>query len=83
MAAWLVIAVPLVMMLFPLMMERVESRLRSAAVQESELQEFLEQARADEVRELYGYGVRHALETFRRRRTGKKTSSLSWKRARP
>ena len=57
-------------MFFALFMERVESRLRHVAVQENEVEEFLEQARPDEVRALYGHGIGRALELFRLRRLG-------------
>lgn len=56
MTVWFVVAVPLVMMFFALAMERVENRLRHVAVQEEEVEEFLEQARPNEVRALYGHG---------------------------
>ncbi|KAA2262257.1 hypothetical protein F0L68_13300 [Solihabitans fulvus] len=70
MTAWLVIVVPIVIMFFALFMERVEARLRHVAVQEDEVEEFLEQARPDEVRALYGHGIGRALELFRLRRRG-------------
>jgi hypothetical protein len=70
MTAWFVIAVPIVIMFFALFMERVEARLRHVAVQEDEVEEFLEQARPDEVRALYGHGIGRALELFRVRRRG-------------
>ncbi|MCP2164610.1 hypothetical protein [Goodfellowiella coeruleoviolacea] len=70
MTAWFVIAVPLVIMLFALFMERVEARLRHVAVREDEVEQFLEQARPDEVRALYGHGIGRALELFRLRRLG-------------
>jgi hypothetical protein len=72
MTAWFVIVIPLLIMGFALFMERVETRLRNVAVQESEVEEFLEQARPDEVRELYGHGISRALDLFRlRRRDGR------------
>jgi hypothetical protein len=67
MAAWAVIAVPLLIMFFALGMERVEARLQ-VAVGENEVEEFLEQARPNEVLELFKYGIGRALELFRRRR---------------
>lgn len=74
--AWLVLVVPLLIMFFALFMERVEARLRHVAVQENEVEEFLEQARPDEVRALYGHGIGRALELFRlRRRGGRATKS--------
>lgn len=68
MTVWFVAAVPLLIMFFALAMERVESRLRHVAVQENEVEEFLEQARPNEVRALYGSGIGRALELFRLRR---------------
>ncbi len=71
MTVWFVAVVPLLIMFFALAMERVESRLRHVAVQENEVEEFLEQARPDEVRALYGSGIGRALELFRLRRLGR------------
>jgi hypothetical protein len=71
MAVWFVFAVPIVMMFFALFMERVESRLRHVAVQEDEVEAFLDNPRPDEVRALYGHGIGRALELFRLRRRGK------------
>jgi hypothetical protein len=68
MAAWAVIAVPLLIMFFALGMERVEARLRQVAVGENDVEEFLEQARPNEVRELFRHGIGRALELFRLRR---------------
>ncbi|MQA14412.1 MAG: hypothetical protein GEV09_09620 [Pseudonocardiaceae bacterium] len=70
MTVWFAAAVPLLIMLFALAMERVETRLRHIAVQENEVEEFLEQARPDEVRALFGSGIGRALELFRLRRLG-------------
>ncbi len=73
MTVWYAAAVPLLIMLFALMMERVETRLQHDAVQENEVEEFLEQARPDEVRALFGSGIGRALELFRLRRLGRVT----------
>lgn len=71
MAAWAVIAVPLLIMFFALGMERVEARLRRGTVGENDVEEFLEQARPSEVRALFKEGIGRALELLRvRRRTG-------------
>ncbi|TWH21219.1 hypothetical protein JD82_03074 [Prauserella rugosa] len=70
MTVWFVIAVPLVVMLFALGMERVEHRLQHVSVRGEEVEEFLEQAQPEEVRALYGHGIGRALELFRRRRFG-------------
>jgi hypothetical protein len=74
MTAWFVIAIPPLIMFFALTMERLETRLRhvavreNVAVQENEVEEFLQAARADEVRALFGSGISRALELFRLRR---------------
>jgi len=68
MTAWLVAAIPLLIMFFALGMERVEARLRQVAVAENDVEEFLEQARPDEVRALFRQGIGRALELFRLRR---------------
>jgi hypothetical protein len=73
MTAWFVIVVPIVIMFFALFMERVEAKLRHVAVQENEVEEFLESARPDEVKALYGHGIGRALELFRLRRRGRGT----------
>lgn len=70
MAVWFVFAVPVVVMFFALFMERVESRLRHVAVQEDEVEAFLDNPRPDEVRALYGHGIGRALELFRLRGRG-------------
>lgn len=71
MTVWFVFAVPLIIMFFALFMERVEARIRHVAVQEDEVEEFLEQARPEEVRALFGHGIGRALELFRLRRLGR------------
>lgn len=71
MTAWFVIVVPIVIMFFALFMERVEAKLRHVAVQENEVEEFLESARPNEVKALYGHGIGRALELFRLRRRGR------------
>jgi hypothetical protein len=78
MAAWAIIAVPLLIMFFALGMERVEARLRQIAVGENEVEEFLEQARPNEVRELFRHGIGRALELFRLRRRSQARRSVSW-----
>ncbi|CAM4113755.1 hypothetical protein KIPE111705_41080 [Kibdelosporangium persicum] len=69
-AVWFVFVVPLVVMLFALFMERVETRLRDAAVREDEVTQLLEDMRPDEARALYGHGIGRALDLFRLRRRG-------------
>ncbi|ALG14477.1 hypothetical protein ALI144C_29670 [Actinosynnema sp. ALI-1.44] len=70
MAVWFVFVVPLVIMLFALFMERVETRLRNGAVREDEVTQLLEDVRPDEVRALQVSGIGRALELFRLRRRG-------------
>jgi hypothetical protein len=67
MAVWFVFAVPIIVMVFALFMERVETRLRPGAVREDEVEAFLDNPRPDEVRALYGHGIGRALELFRLR----------------
>lgn len=74
MTVWFVIAVPVVVMLFALGMERVEHRLRHVSVRGEDVEEFLEQARPDEVKALYGHGIGRALELFRLRRLAGRTA---------
>ncbi|CRK61052.1 hypothetical protein [Alloactinosynnema sp. L-07] len=83
MAVWFVFAVPVVIMFFALFMERVETRLRHVAVQETDVEEFLESARPDEVRALYGHGIGRALELFRLRRLGGRAAKLRGRKGRP
>lgn len=80
MTVWFVIAVPLMVLLFALFMERVESRLRPMAVQEDEVEEFLDQAQPNEVGALYGHGIGRALELFRLRRLGNRAAGLQARR---
>lgn len=70
MAAWLSVLVPVLVMLFALGMERVESRLRESTVAQEDLEELLDQPRPDEVRALFRQGTGRALELFKLRRLG-------------
>lgn len=74
MTVWFVAAIPVLIMVFALAMERLENRLRHLAtqqnaVQENEVEEFLQAARPDEMRALFRSGIGGALELFRRRRS--------------
>ena len=82
MTVWYVAVVPLLIMFFALAMERVEDRLRHVAVQENEIEEFLEQARDDEMRALFGSGIGRALELFRLRRK-RRAARMRSRRIRP
>jgi hypothetical protein len=79
---WFVFIVPLVIMLFALFMERIETRLRHVAVQEDEVTQMLEDVRPDEVKALYGHGIGRALELFRLRRRGGRAARLRAERVR-
>jgi hypothetical protein len=73
MTAWLVTVIPVLIMLFALAMERLENRLRQLALQDNavqgnEVEEFLQEARPEEVRALFGSGIGRALELFQLRR---------------
>jgi hypothetical protein len=82
MTYWFIVAIPLVIMLFALFMERVEARLKNLAIRENEVEEFLEQARPEEVRALYGHGIGRALELFRLRRLGGRATRSQQRRVR-
>jgi hypothetical protein len=79
---WFVFIVPLVIMLFALFMERIETRLRNVAVQEDEVTQLLEDVRPEEVKALYGHGIGRALELFRLRRRGGRAARLRAERVR-
>jgi len=68
MTVFLVLLFPLLLMVFALLMGRVEDQLQSATVTEDEVEEFLEQARPDEVNTFIREGWTGALARFRLRR---------------
>ena len=68
MTVFLVLLIPVLLMLFALFMEAVENRLRRPAVTEGEVEEFLDQARPDEVNTFIREGWGRALSVFRLRR---------------
>jgi hypothetical protein len=72
MTAWIAILIPLLIMVFALGMERLETRLRSGTVREDEVEDFLERARPDEVKALFKQGIGGALTLFRLRNLGKR-----------
>jgi hypothetical protein len=72
MTAWLAVLIPLLVMVFALGMERLETRLRSGTVREDEVEDFLERARPDEVKALFRQGIGGALQMFRLRNLGKR-----------
>lgn len=67
MAGLLVVLFPLALLAFMLFMERVEQPLRREA-EETEVEDFLDHARPDEVGTLYRSGLHRALEKLRLRR---------------
>ena len=75
MTAWLAILIPLLVMVFALGMERLETRLRAGTVREDEVEDFLERARPDEVKALFRQGIGGALQMFRLRNLGKRGGS--------
>ncbi len=68
MIVFLVLLFPLLLMLFAILMERLEARLQNGAVSENEVEEFLDQARPDEVNTMIREGLGRALDVFRLRR---------------
>lgn len=68
MTVFLVLLIPLLLMVFALLMERVENRLRTSTVSEGDVSEFLDEARPDEVNTFIREGWARALSRFRRRR---------------
>ena len=68
MTVFLVLLFPLLLMVFALLMGRVEDRLQPATVTEDEVGEFLDQARPEEVNTLIREGWTGALARFRLRR---------------
>ncbi len=69
MTVFLVLLIPLLLMVFALLMERVESRLRITTMSEIEVEEFLDKAKPEEVNTFIREGWTRALVAFRLRRT--------------
>lgn len=68
MTVFLVLLFPLLLMVFALLMGRVEDRLRPVTVTEDQVGEFFDQARPEEVNTLIREGWTGALDRFRLRR---------------
>ncbi len=68
MTVFLVLLIPLLLMVFALLMERLERRLKTATVSEADVQEFLDTAKPEEVNTLIREGWTKAFAKFRRRR---------------
>jgi hypothetical protein len=69
MAVFLVLLIPLLLMVFALLMERLEHRLRTSTMSDHDVEEFLEKAKPDEVTTFIREGWTGALASFRRRRS--------------
>lgn len=65
---FLVLLVPLLVMVFALLMERLEHRLQTTTMSEQDVEEFLDQAQPDEVNTFIREGWTRALSMFRLRR---------------
>lgn len=68
MTVFLVLLIPLLLMVFALLMERLERRLKSATVSEADVQEFLDTAKPEEVNTFIREGWTKAFAKFRLRR---------------
>ena len=68
MAVFVVLLFPILLMVFAVLMERLEARLQNVAVTEDEIEEFLDQARPEEVNTFIREGLGRALDVFRLRR---------------
>ncbi len=68
MAVFVVLLFPLLLLVFAILMERVEARLQNGSVTENEVEEFLDQAQPDEVNTFISEGLGRALYLFRLRR---------------
>ena len=63
--AFLVLLIPVAVMAFALLMERLERRLHTTTMSEQDVQEFLDQAQPDEVNTFIREGWTRALSKFR------------------
>jgi len=68
MTVFLVLLIPLLLMVFALLMERLERRLKTATVSEADVQEFLDTAKPEEVNTFIREGWTKAFAKFRLRR---------------
>jgi hypothetical protein len=68
MMVFLVLLIPLLLMVFALLMERLENRLHTSTMSEQDVEEFLDKARPEEVNTFIREGWTRALATFRLRR---------------
>lgn len=65
---FLVLLMPLLLMVFALLMERLEHRLRTTTMSEQDVEEFLDKAEPEEVNTFIREGWSRAMSMFRRRR---------------
>lgn len=65
---FLVLLVPLLVMVFALLMERLEHRLQTTTMSEQDVEEFFDQAQPEEVNTFVREGWSRALSMFRLRR---------------
>jgi hypothetical protein len=68
MMVFLVLLIPLLLMVFALLMERLENRLHTSTMSEQDVEEFLDKAQPEEVNTFIREGWTRALATFRLRR---------------
>ena len=73
MTVFVVVLFPLLLMVFAVLMERLESRLHNVSITEDEIEEFLDQAQPEEVNTFVREGWGRALDVFRRRRRPRRT----------
>lgn len=74
---FLVLLIPIGVLAFALLMERLEHRLRTGAVSEQDVKEFLNNAQPDEVTTFVKEGWTRALSRFRVRRRSNRPSRRS------
>ena len=68
MTVLVVLLFPVLLMIFAVLMERLEARLQNVAVTENEIEEFLDHAQPEEVNTFVREGWGRALTVFRLRR---------------
>ncbi len=74
---FLVLLVPLLVMVFALLMERLEHRLQTTVMSEQDVEEFLDKAEPDEVNTFIREGWTRAMSMFRLRRRKARPSTRS------
>lgn len=79
---FLVLLIPVGVMLFALLMDRMEQRLHRSTVSGQDVEEFLEEAQPDEVSTFISEGWTRALSKFRLRKRKDRPSWRSRRRGR-